>query len=903
MLKSSVWNFFNYETRKLDFQVSSFFSGLQSLNNTGASKLGFPCFTGKPRVDFLSVLSQLRCEPPRRANRVLKNTLLALASLILAGPTTSYALGLGEIRVRSALNEAFEAEIELHSTSSAEMGGISVALAGPEAFAQADIERPLVLTQLRFRLAQKTDGTPYIRVYTQEPVKEPFLDYLIEVNWPAGRLLRGYTVLLDPPSLRQPSITAPVFRSRTAAAQISSDVFLDAATYGPVQPGDTLWSVAESLRTRYSANHQQIMLALLKANPQAFLENNVNTLMAGYRLRVPEGLELSVSAEEAIREVRAQMALWRESKLALAANAGPEQVVQSRIPINQVPLTQLSMQLPLDQMRLSELPVNEVPLGQTSPGEAVDAGPAPEPDLGKPLLKLVAMNDVPLVTGGSQASANVQAEQIDIEDPRPVEDELERLRNELTLADEALEVRQQESQEMRSRVAELEEQTAAIQRLITLKDDALADLQTKLSQLESVQQTAAPNLESESEKAIEDRASTSLGLSESSEVKSVEPFGPAEIELVALSESSEKELVNPSETAVDNAEVPPLPLKNFWETLEIMFRDPMAQGMVAVALLVLLTLLWIIARRRRINASYEIIAGDALDMPSVAAADTAVADEPKTGVAVQSGEITAGAQEEVGSDGAYGRRVQPEALFDSAHHDLLKLESNAVSPVGNAPTYREGPASNEDNSIDFDLDFAVRPMVGSGNGIDARQPLTEEAYSLGLHDTGQTWGFALPKEDQDVLSEGKKNNGSSLWEEHFEPQIQTPRSDYDAQALSEAPSSGAPHLKSGEFDLDTDYGLGFDLEKEADRLAQAHAASFGLADSEDEAIPALNVESSTSSSELFAAIDEVGTKLDLARAYIDMGDPEGAHGILDEVMNEGNGVQKQQALELRRQLA
>lgn len=129
----------------------------------------------------------------------------------------AHGLGLGDIEVYSALNQALEAEINLTSVRPDELDGLIVKLASEEAFSQAGVERPFYLTRLKFSLASKPDGTQYIKVSTEDPVREPFLSFLIDVDWPRGRLVREYTVLLDPPVFAsQPQAVTPQITSAPA---------------------------------------------------------------------------------------------------------------------------------------------------------------------------------------------------------------------------------------------------------------------------------------------------------------------------------------------------------------------------------------------------------------------------------------------------------------------------------------------------------------------------------------------------------------------------------------------------------------------------------------------------------------------------------------------------------------
>lgn len=131
----------------------------------------------------------------------------AAVSLALASGGAK-ALILGEIEMRSALNQPIDAEIELTSVAPGELDGMRVQLASPEAFARAGIERSRVLTDLRFNVTENASGQPIIQISSRTPILEPFLNFLLDVEWQGGRLVREYTVLLDPPVFMSPTTTA-----------------------------------------------------------------------------------------------------------------------------------------------------------------------------------------------------------------------------------------------------------------------------------------------------------------------------------------------------------------------------------------------------------------------------------------------------------------------------------------------------------------------------------------------------------------------------------------------------------------------------------------------------------------------------------------------------------------------
>jgi pilus assembly protein FimV len=136
----------------------------------------------------------------RRLNRIWLIPALFLASDI-------WALGLGNIRLSSALNEPLRAEIELLSATPEELNNIKVQLASAETFERYGIDRPLFLTRLQFEVSKsgRAEGN-VIRVSSVDPIREPFVTFLVEASWSRGRLLREYTLLLDPPTFASPPV-------------------------------------------------------------------------------------------------------------------------------------------------------------------------------------------------------------------------------------------------------------------------------------------------------------------------------------------------------------------------------------------------------------------------------------------------------------------------------------------------------------------------------------------------------------------------------------------------------------------------------------------------------------------------------------------------------------------------
>ena len=291
---------------------------------------------------------------------------------LLAAPLGAGALELGEIDIRSALNQPFLARIGLQVEALDEREGLSVELASQETFERYGLDRPEFLSLLEFRVARTADGGDFVLVSSQDPIAEPFVTMLVEATWQRGRVLREYTVLLDPPLLLpEPVAAVPVEPAETQAPQANiprsapppptpeppapqdapalepspqapptpeapepqdapepqnaselepspqappspevTPVLADGGSHGPVQRGETLWGIAESYRPE-DITVYQMLVALYEANPEAF-GANMNMLYAGAVLRIPERAELvSYTASASVAEFVRQTDEWQ----------------------------------------------------------------------------------------------------------------------------------------------------------------------------------------------------------------------------------------------------------------------------------------------------------------------------------------------------------------------------------------------------------------------------------------------------------------------------------------------------------------------------------------------------------------------------------------------------------------
>ncbi len=257
-----------------------------------------------------------------------------LSALLLASGVE--AAGLGKLSIQSALGQPLRAEIELLAVQREELGTISARLASAEAFRQARMDRAEALNSLRFEVDQRPNGQPVIKITSTAPVNDPFLDVLIELNWSTGRLIREYTLLLDPPAEARPKAETPppqaVASTRAerepatrpaAAGEPSAARPAERMRYGPVKAGETLHAIASKTKPA-DVTVDQMMVGIYQQNAAAFQGNNMNRLKRGVILDLPDrDTAMRVDPARASREVRMQADAWSayRSRLADAAAA------------------------------------------------------------------------------------------------------------------------------------------------------------------------------------------------------------------------------------------------------------------------------------------------------------------------------------------------------------------------------------------------------------------------------------------------------------------------------------------------------------------------------------------------------------------------------------------------------
>ncbi len=260
---------------------------------------------------------------------------LSMVALALALPGSAYALGLGKLTVDSALGQPLSARVDLTSASREEIDTLTARVADPTLYRQNNLTYQAALARARVAVETGADGVSYLRISSPVSVLEPYLDLIVEVSWASGRVVRDYTLLLDPPGVGGATTVEPVAPARQgtgAAAPASRRV--PPAVAAPAAPraagegytvkrGDTLAKIASENKPA-DVSLDQMLVALFNANSDAFVGKNMNRLRAGAIMTIPDAsVAAAEPAPEAQKVVRVQASDWRAYRDQVAA-AAPE---------------------------------------------------------------------------------------------------------------------------------------------------------------------------------------------------------------------------------------------------------------------------------------------------------------------------------------------------------------------------------------------------------------------------------------------------------------------------------------------------------------------------------------------------------------------------------------------------
>ena len=770
-----------------------------------------------------------------------------VAAGLIAVPLMANAAGLGKLSVTSALGQPLTAEIELFAADKAEFDSLSASLASDQAFRDAHVELAPVLSSLRFTVEKKPNGKAVLKVTSSRPVTDPFIDMLVELNWGSGRLVREYTMLLDPPGMAAKQTVAPVTTvapaqapaAKTAPAPAKSTPAAPAtAVRAPagkpaptdrvtVKRGDTLAGIASRVRPE-GVSLEQTLVGLYRENTQAF-DGNMNRLKAGKTLAVPSAEKVAaIPQKDAVRELKLQADDWRayRQKLAGAVSAAPE----------------------------AKAAPGQAGSGKITPKVEDRAKPAPAEQ--KDVLKLSKLTP-PAATAGKA-------------------DEARALQEKLRAQEEDATAREKALHDSEQRVATLEKQVQDMQKLVAMKEKA---------QEEAAPAAAAP----------------------------------------APAPQAAKPAPAPVAPAVKAPPASPEPAQNWYDPL---LANPLYWGGGLAALGLGGMLWWMTAsggRRRKTGGTVledSIMSGGevrpntvigAASGGSVNTGDTSfLTDFSQAGLGtIDTHDVDPIAEAEVYM--AYGRDAQAEEILKEAigknpdRHEIRVKLLEIYAARRNTTTF-ESVAGELYAALGSKHSPLWDKACEMGRSIDPTNPL----YG-GVQSSATPAAAAATVAATAAVAGGAVAFASETPEAEPEPEAALA-----APATSSAPlefeSAGhvlnfdmpsepekAPEApQAGYVEMDTQ-GLAFDLP-ELDLPAAGDDDTLKLdLGLEDDNGPDSKFDFSGLDLDLGEAggneleLDEVGTKLDLARAYVEMGDKEGAREILNEVLAEGSDRQKSDA--------
>ncbi len=923
-------------------------------------------------------------------------------------PLASHALGLGKLKVHSALNQPLNAEIEFTSLSEAETRGLNIGLASRADFTAAGVERAPLLSQIKFTVVRRGEGRHVLQLTTVEPFQEPFLHMLLQLDWTGGRLVREYTALIDPPyqiSAKAPVVeppraaapaikpapavtpapepvtppTPPVDAARVAPAPAPADdqpygpavapsavlsadgwpledgeappvvaevpktaakgrigpapSWANAASY-TVAPGDTLWSIAKKVRSDSQVSIEQAALAIYNHNRDAFFGNNLNNIRVGKILGMPErDIVEAMSKEKAHVAFQGQFDAWQAYKRKLAS---------------------AKRTVAVDAAETTE----EKPASDKKPAvEAAAKKEAPAAAKGQrqdELLKIVRSN----LEGEKGADARKATEP-----SKGGEREQVALAERAATLEESLVSKQIEQKELGAKIDQVRAQLKREARLIELESQALAPAPDK---------TAKP---AETPKADAPKAEPPKAEAPKVEPPSAAVPKPLEAPGVVQGRSDEAKDAKAEATAPKPAAKKPVPLpppapeKGFLDTLLASLGDLLMPAILAIAVLATAVIgLVYMRRRRKATAEFEesILASQAMTTENAqsrtttgeagaSAAESSILSDISQGnlANVRTDEVDPIAEAEVYL--AYGRDETAEEILKDAvvkhpqRHELklklleiystrkdVKAFETLAEELYAAVGGQGGKLWEKVEEMGGKISPANPMFRGAGMKPTAAAPAaaaptvaitpTEVApppTSAIAPETALDFDLGTPEVTTSAKEEDEKSFDLDFDLGEAKPAVSKPAVSPAAPTASKAaagsdfnlepgtPAPGAP-AKAASFDLDFDLGapaagsakpVAAVEAKPAAPTGEDFAVDLGEPMTSESMEAALDVTTTPPAGESQQQKwDEAATKLDLARAYIDMGDAEGARSILEEVIAEGSAEQKKQAQDLVAQI-
>ncbi|MDR3446205.1 FimV/HubP family polar landmark protein [Dyella sp.] len=790
-------------------------------------------------------------------NRSLKLSILLALAL---GSSQAAALELGQIQVKSALGQPLLAEIPINPDSPAELQNLTARLASSEDAAQAGVAAAPTVS-LQFSVVDGANGKKVIRITSAVPVNDPYLDLLVEVNNASGKSLREFTILLDPPgsaassvpATRAPTQSGGSKSSHRAAPPATASSEATAATPAPeakparpapapraaasgtytVESGQTLSAIAHETAPA-GVDMNQMLIALKTSNPDAFYRDNINALKSGAVLRVPSKDDAqAMAAAAALAEVRRQNSDWRSGA--------------------------------------ARVPTTVADAGTRANASSAPAATAPTGDH----LALV-----PAKEGSDNAAGHGSKG-----DKAAAQQGMAALHQDLLRSQEALTSLTKQGDELKSRLKDLEDINGKNERLLSLKDSEIADLQHKLADARKV--AGQPAVAATAAMAPAKAASVKAPEAETV-VKANQPAAAASAPAMAAAVTPASAASAPAHAssapvaaakpeaakpAAKPAAAKPAPVAEE----EPWYMQTWAWG--AGAGVILLGLLAALRGRSRKAAA-----------PAAAVGASSLADRFGT----------------VPHDGVDGVDHDQDELLDqlAEHPDDIGLHLELVSLYYSRRDVDHFEAAAE--AMHAHVTDPQQPewvdVMHMGEDLVPEHPLfahaAPRAHAEGGHEALDQFDLGAYASDHDdempPIPTPSVQHAPKVSGYHFDFDL-TPK-----PAQSSAHTTAPTEHEEEQLEHDAHASTWRFAETEVDEAHEekpvaAHSADHGF--THESADSDLGHELNHDLGGHFTD-DPVDTKLDLARAYLDMGDPDGAQAMLEEVIHEGTQMQKDVAKRL-----
>ncbi len=873
---------------------------------------------------------------------MLRKLALSLAVSAALGASQVNALGLGEIQVNSALNEPLDAEIKLTQVRDLSPLQIQPRMASLDEYATASGgSQARYLRDIQFQVLVSPEGSGRIRLKSTEPVQEPFLNFMVEVNWPSGRLVREYTLLLDPPVFEPSPVAQRLTSTRTQAVAPSgqagtsrsaapvSNVRTRANSETQVYVGvnDTLWDTAKRAKPQGVSEHQ-MMLALLRKNPQAFPTGNINNLKAGTVMDIPSAAEAQrLTHREAVAEVARQMQMWRDG------GARPKS----------------SAKAPLDVSKVAGAAFAE-PLASAAEGlaaaETAEEGKltvlAPPEESGEAQQLSSATSSVDSDAADKAVVAEQSGEQV-------ISAVAERLEDDVLMAQEKIDRLERNNADLNEKLSSVLAQLESQSRLLELQSQQMSTLQTELSKPQ-VAPAEAPETAGKNMGSLLDNPAVLGGLGagavallgglwlllrrkrsggdskrelvnvpddlrqDDQDAADVATVGAAAVAAGAAVMAADAADADGGSDEMAQAEGDPdfvrPPMESLAPTEDEVAAEDLEQDLQELDLDMDLDL-------DDLDPSQG---DDVLDTIDSSEFDLGLGEEPVEEVAPEasvetealaftldqpeeedeSGELdTMLADQDADEDLDFllGDSVSAgEAVPDAAEEFDLELDFDADSTVDDSLDFNAAAAPSTEDDIEQEMDGGLHETVEAASDVEFEIDPELEAMLQGADDPSEAEADDGLEFDLGFADDAQAANGFDSADDDLESLLTSfdPEENVETDTLATAMTSEAVEE---ELTANISHDLEMDLDSEVEELLGSTDDDIELEEQrsdEQEVLDKMN---------LLSDADEIETKLDLARAYIEMEDSEGARDILNEITGEGSDTQREEAQKLLETLA